>query len=105
MPMIRTVANGQPAFGLYMRQADGTFQPFHLQVLDLDGGRVKHVGAFFDHRLFEKFGLPAELPADYTPRDPRGGSDARPRRASITRSSCSTARSATRARVLADARR
>ena len=67
MPMIRTVANGQPAFGLYMRQPDGSFRPFHLQVLDLDGERVRHVGAFFDARLFEKFGLPAELPAGYVP--------------------------------------
>ena len=67
MPMIRTVANGQPAFGLYMRNPDGTFRPFHLQVLDIEGGQVKHVGAFFNHRLFETFGLPASLPADYTP--------------------------------------
>jgi RNA polymerase sigma-70 factor (ECF subfamily) len=67
MPMIATTANGQPAYGLYMRSADGTFQPFHLQVLELDGGRVKHVGAFFDHRLFQTFGLPTHLPADYTP--------------------------------------
>ncbi len=67
MPMIRTVANGQPAFGLYMRQSDGSFRPFHLQVLDLDGERVRHVGAFFDPRLFETFGLPAHLPAGYVP--------------------------------------
>jgi RNA polymerase sigma-70 factor (ECF subfamily) len=70
MPMVRTVANGQPAFGLYMRQADRTFRPFHLQVLDVEDGRVKHVGAFFDKRLFETFGLPASLPADYTPESP-----------------------------------
>jgi RNA polymerase sigma-70 factor (ECF subfamily) len=67
MPMVPTVANGQPAYGLYMRNPDGTFRPFHLQVLELDGGRVKHVGAFFDHRLFETFGLPAQLPADWLP--------------------------------------
>ncbi len=70
MPMIATTANGQPAYGLYMRSADGTFQPFHLQVLELDGGHVKHVGAFFDHSLFEKFGLPKQLPADYVPETP-----------------------------------
>jgi RNA polymerase sigma-70 factor (ECF subfamily) len=70
MPMIRTVANGQPAFGLYMRQADGSFRPFHLQVLDIENDKVKHVGAFFDDRLFETFGLPASLPADYTPETP-----------------------------------
>ena len=72
MPMIRTIANGQPAFGLYMRQPDGTFRPFHLQVLDLDGDRVRHVGAFFDERLFQTFGLPAELPAGYTPEGSAG---------------------------------
>jgi RNA polymerase sigma-70 factor (ECF subfamily) len=70
MPMIETRANGQPAFGLYMRGPEGDFSPFHLQVLDLDGDRVRHVGAFFDPRLFATFGLPARLPADYRPGDP-----------------------------------
>jgi len=68
MPMVATKANGQPAFGLYMRTPEGHFEPFHLQVLDLDGTRVRHVGAFFDVELFERFGLPARLPADW-----RGG--------------------------------
>jgi RNA polymerase sigma-70 factor, ECF subfamily len=63
MPMVSTTANGQPAFGLYMRSTDGDFVPFHLQVLTLDGDRVCHVGAFFDVRLFATFGLPARLPA------------------------------------------
>jgi RNA polymerase sigma-70 factor (ECF subfamily) len=67
MPMLRTTANGQPAFGLYMRQPAGHFEPFHLQVLDLDGDRVRHVGAFFGAELFERFGLPASLPADHVP--------------------------------------
>jgi RNA polymerase sigma-70 factor (ECF subfamily) len=67
MPMLPTGANGQPAFGLYMRQPDGSFTPFHLQVLTLDrAGKVSHVAAFFDQALFEKFGLPASLPADYS---------------------------------------
>jgi RNA polymerase sigma-70 factor, ECF subfamily len=63
MPMIATQANGQPAFGLYMRQPDGSFRPFHLQVLTLRGDQVAHVAAFFDTTLFERFGLPASLPA------------------------------------------
>jgi len=63
MPMVATTANGQPAFGLYMRSRRGDFVPFHLQVLTLDGDRVSHVGAFFDRRLFETFGLPSRLPA------------------------------------------
>ncbi|HEY3015765.1 MAG TPA: sigma-70 family RNA polymerase sigma factor [Nocardioides sp.] len=65
MPMVATWANGQPAFGLYMRTRKGDFVPFHLQVLTLDGDRVSHVGAFFDPRLFETFGLPGRLPGDY----------------------------------------
>lgn len=69
MPMLETRANGQPAFGLYMRTAEGHFEPFHLQVLDLDGTRVRHVGAFFDAD-FTAFGLPATLPADWLPGSP-----------------------------------
>jgi RNA polymerase sigma-70 factor (ECF subfamily) len=70
MPMIETRANGQPAFGLYMRTPQGDFTPFHLQVLDLDGERVRHVGAFFEPALFTTFGLPARLPQGYRPGDP-----------------------------------
>lgn len=69
MPMVPTTANGQPAFGLYMRQADGHFEPFHVQVLELDGDRaaVRHVTAFFGDEHFARFGLPERLPADYRP--------------------------------------
>jgi RNA polymerase sigma-70 factor (ECF subfamily) len=67
MPMVATSANGQPAFGLYMRGPEGDFVPFQLQVLELDGDRVRHVGAFFDPRLFATFGLPDRLPADVRP--------------------------------------
>ena len=70
MPMIETRANGQPAFGLYMKTPEGDFTPFHLQVLQIDGEKVSHVGAFFDPRLFATFGLPARLPAGYQPGDP-----------------------------------
>jgi RNA polymerase sigma-70 factor, ECF subfamily len=67
MPMLETRANGQPAYGLYMRTPAGDFVPFQLQVLELDGDRVKHVTAFFDHALFTTFGLPDRLPADHVP--------------------------------------
>ncbi len=75
MRMVPTRANGQPAFGLYMRCADGTFTPFHLQVLTLGADGVEHVGAFFGDSLFATFGLPASLPAD--PADPGLGSESR----------------------------
>jgi RNA polymerase sigma-70 factor, ECF subfamily len=67
MPMVATSANGQPAFGLYMRTDDGDFEPFHLQVLDIEGDQVRHVAAFFDTNLFRRFGLPDRLPADHAP--------------------------------------
>jgi RNA polymerase sigma-70 factor (ECF subfamily) len=61
--MVPTSANGQPAFGLYMLGDDGVHRAFHLQVLDVTPTGVRHVAAFFDTSLFEKFGLPAVLPA------------------------------------------
>ncbi|MEV7430716.1 MULTISPECIES: sigma-70 family RNA polymerase sigma factor [unclassified Nocardioides] len=69
MPMLATWANGQPAYGLYMRTPEGDFTPFQLQVIELDGDRVRHVTAFFDARLFTTFGLPDRLPADHRPQD------------------------------------
>ena len=67
MPMLPTIANGQPAFGLYMLQPDGSFVPFHLQVLELDGLQVRKVVAFFDLSLFETFGLPMLIEAGDLP--------------------------------------
>ena len=61
--MVPTAANGQPAFGLYMRGADGQHLPFQLQVLSTNGRAVSHVVAFFDVSLFPKFGLPPTPPA------------------------------------------
>ncbi len=63
MRMVPTRANGQPAFALYMRGEDGSFHPFHLQVLTLGTAGVEHVGAFFEPSLFARFGLPPSLPA------------------------------------------
>jgi RNA polymerase sigma-70 factor, ECF subfamily len=54
-------ANGQPAFGLYMRQPDGSYGAFQLQVLTLASNGVSHVSVFFDTRLFDRFGLPDTL--------------------------------------------
>jgi RNA polymerase sigma-70 factor (ECF subfamily) len=67
MRMLPTRANGQPAFGLYMRHDGGDYLPFHLQVLTLGDDGVEHVAAFFDGSLFAKFGLPDRLPADGAP--------------------------------------
>lgn len=64
MRLVPTEANGQTAFGLYMRGEDGAFWPFHLQVVTLGADRVRHVAAFFDTDLFAKFGLPNSLPTE-----------------------------------------
>lgn len=64
MRLIPTSANGQPAFGLYLREDDGDYRPFNLPVLTLGADGVSYVHCFCDLGLFEKFGLPASLPAD-----------------------------------------
>ncbi|AMY21233.1 sigma-70 family RNA polymerase sigma factor [Rhodococcus kroppenstedtii] len=62
MRMVETVANGQPAFGLYMLGEDGVHRAFQLHVLEIVDGQVAHVTCFFDLDLFERFGLPATYP-------------------------------------------
>ncbi|WP_163542556.1 sigma-70 family RNA polymerase sigma factor [Occultella kanbiaonis] len=63
MLLVPTRANGQPAYGLYMRGEDGRHHPFHLHVVECSGGGVRHVAAFFDTSLFETFGLPPVVDA------------------------------------------
>ncbi len=88
MPMLPTSCNGQPAFGLYMREScllgpaeydrgEGradVFLPFQLHVLELDGEKVSHVVAFFDPAAFTAAGLPRSLSAaDVAALAPLGG--------------------------------
>ncbi|WP_159620039.1 sigma-70 family RNA polymerase sigma factor [Ruania rhizosphaerae] len=56
--LVPTSANGQPALGLYMPDDDGVHRAFNLQVLTLTPSGISHVVAFFDLRLFARFGLP-----------------------------------------------
>ncbi len=74
MVMVPTRANGQPAFGLYMRGSDGVHRAFQLQVLTMaptgstaGSSAVAHVGSFFDESLFETFGLPPTYPSPEHP--------------------------------------
>jgi RNA polymerase sigma-70 factor (ECF subfamily) len=65
MRMVPAALNGQPSFAMYLRSEPGReFLPFQLHVVALDGAAVRHVSAFLDVSLFERFGLPASLPAD-----------------------------------------
>lgn len=63
MLLVPTSANGQPAFGLYMREPDGGYRAFQLQVLDVGPAGVRHATVFFDRSLFGRFGLPQNQPA------------------------------------------
>jgi RNA polymerase sigma-70 factor, ECF subfamily len=59
--MVPTVANGQPAAGMYLRGPDGVHRPFQLVVVDVTDGAVTGVVGFFDELAFARAGLPAEL--------------------------------------------
>ena len=55
-------ANGAPAFGQYKPSRDGGYEPWALQVLEVEDGRVVEFTFFLDtERLFPRFGLPPRL--------------------------------------------
>ena len=57
-------ANGSPAFGQYKPSPDGGFEPWALQVVELDGGRIRELTFFLEtDTLFPLFGLPPRLEA------------------------------------------
>ena len=66
MRLIPTRANGQAAFGLYMRDGD-VYRAFNLPVLTIGPDGITHVACFFDLSLFPIFGLPETLPAEPQP--------------------------------------
>jgi RNA polymerase sigma-70 factor (ECF subfamily) len=61
MRLIPTIANGQPAGAMYMRNREtGRHEPFQMHVLDVTPGGIAHVVAFHV-KNFEAFGLPEFL--------------------------------------------
>jgi RNA polymerase sigma-70 factor (ECF subfamily) len=57
-------ANGSPGFAQYKPAADGGWEPWSLQVLELDGDRIAGITFFLDtERFFPLFGLPPRLTA------------------------------------------
>lgn len=62
--LVRTSANGQPAFIHYARRDDDTYEALHVAVLTISGGRISRATAFSDDkRLIESFGLPLSVTA------------------------------------------
>jgi RNA polymerase sigma-70 factor (TIGR02960 family) len=60
--LVPTRANGQPAFGAYVRGPTGTRHGAGLYVLTLTGGRICAMTRF-DNSVLPWFGLPRSLPA------------------------------------------
>jgi RNA polymerase sigma-70 factor (TIGR02960 family) len=60
--LVPTRANGQPAFGAYLRAPDGTRHGVGLFVLTLAGGRIRAMTRF-DNGVLPWFGLPRSLPS------------------------------------------
>jgi len=58
---VPTRANGQPAFGAYLRSPDGVSHGTGLYVLALAGARICALTRF-DNSLLPRFGLPRFLP-------------------------------------------
>ena len=61
--LVPTRANGQPAFGSYLPDAESAgARPYGLMVLTLDGDRISAITWFGDSRVFPHFRLPRTLP-------------------------------------------
>jgi RNA polymerase sigma-70 factor (ECF subfamily) len=56
--LLPTVANGQPAFGLYVRGHGGVARAHALQLLTLGPDGVARIDMIHDPSLFPRFGLP-----------------------------------------------
>lgn len=57
--LLPIAANGSPAFAQYRASGPGgRHEPWSLQVLELSGGRIRHIHHFLDTSLFRRFGLP-----------------------------------------------
>jgi len=56
------LANGSPAFGQYKPSPQGGYEPWSLQVIEIEGGAISELTFFLDtERLFPLFGLPPRL--------------------------------------------
>jgi RNA polymerase sigma-70 factor (ECF subfamily) len=63
--LIATRANGQPAFGCYLRDpAAGVDHACGLVVLTVDGDHIAAIDRFVDNSMLPRFGLPRSLPED-----------------------------------------
>jgi len=60
--LVPTAANGQPALTAYMRCPDGVDRGYGVMVFAQRDDAISGIVGFADASLFERFGLPTELP-------------------------------------------
>jgi RNA polymerase sigma-70 factor (ECF subfamily) len=56
-----TRAGGQPAIAWYIQRPGGAYLPTSIEVLAVDGERIREITAFASPALFPQFGLPASI--------------------------------------------
>jgi len=59
--LLRTNANGSPAFAIYQKMETGQYQAFGIHVVERDGTGISQVTSFIDPTLPVRFGLPGIL--------------------------------------------
>jgi RNA polymerase sigma-70 factor, ECF subfamily len=68
--LVPAAANGQPGFGMYLRDGD-VYRAFSLHVVTLGAAGISHVASFFEVDLFPLFGLPMSRPSGAAAPDAR----------------------------------
>jgi len=56
--LVRTNANGSPAFAIYQRTMENEFQPFGVHVLEVEGDQLVQITSFIDPTLPARFATP-----------------------------------------------
>jgi RNA polymerase sigma-70 factor, ECF subfamily len=56
--MVPISVNGKPGFGVYRRDADGTYRAYTVDVLTITKSGFERIEVFEDRSLFSTFGLP-----------------------------------------------
>ena len=59
--LLPTRANGQPAFGLYRIDEQGSYSAYGIQVVTFDGAFIADIITFRNTGLFAFFGLPMQV--------------------------------------------
>jgi hypothetical protein len=70
--LVPTRANGQPAFGAYLRAPEGDSIGVGLITVTVAGGRISALSRF-EHDVLAQFGLPAAVPNGGGRGEDRGG--------------------------------